>query len=346
MHSIDKVPEDRLSSAIASARAAKERCKNALHPVTRLLRAAKILRYPSLVRRLHVLRFLRQFVDRELCFFLSRPHYLSRYFRVWDRIHNALLHYEHESRSFDSGYRAQVYSPNGLLLWKETKDGIDVSIRLVVTESNESRQGIVYGWAFLEGDLSVILEVNGHEAGRMSYTVVDGATFGLASLPTLFVTRNQLKRTPELELFRRCYRHSSPQYFCLAAVAGIAMANGFRYIAAIRGKAQSAYRPQFDEQFQNSYCKFWQQFGAKAIDRQAWLMPVPLDPPPISAVTAKHRGRANDRRALWAAITCQAMSAISAHRLEEPASTGLMAWLPPMLWINSADMFCDFAQMI
>jgi hypothetical protein len=156
------------------------------------------------------------------------------------------------------------------------------------------------------------MDVDGQDAAFMSYSFVDAASFGLPSGTTLFVTRNQLM--PALNLFRRYYPNHSPQYFCLAAIAGIAMANDIDSIVVIRSEAQVSYQDKYDAGFRNSYCNFWSQFGARPIDHQAYVLDVPLTPPSLGSVASKHRARAIERRNQWSRITQQVEAAMRAHR--------------------------------
>ena len=89
-----------------------------------------------------------------------------------------------------------------------------------------------------EGFLSAVAFIDGQRVCVMSFSYVDGALFGAPAGATLFVTRKQSGRHPEhLRAFARCFKHTSPPYFCLAALAGIARAIGAAEIAAIRARA-------------------------------------------------------------------------------------------------------------
>ncbi|MBI3768258.1 MAG: DUF535 family protein [Deltaproteobacteria bacterium] len=117
---------------------------------------------------------------------------------------------------------------------------------------------------------------------------------------TMFVTRNQTDRNAELERFRDTFKQNSPPYFCLAAVCGIAMANGMRAIFAVKDDAQIAYDTRYADSFRNSYSAFWRVFGAEEIDQQAYQMSIPLQLNPLADV--KHRARAVARRRNWLEI--------------------------------------------
>jgi uncharacterized protein VirK/YbjX len=268
----------------------------------------RLLLYPSRAYQFYKLRFFDDFLgnakERDAYFFINHRHYLTRFFRLRERIDNALFHYRHELHTFDEAYRALVYGSNGLVLWAEQVHDVKFRICLVATDDNRT-----------QGDVSVILWVNEQLLCRMAYTIVDSATLGMLSGPMLFVTRNQVKQSAGLDRFRACFPQNAPSYFCLAAIAGIALANDLRSIAVIKAEAQIAYDPRNDTGFKNAYCNFWGNFGAREIGRQAYLISAPPELPPLSDVKSKHRSRAINRRTHWAAIIVRAQSTLSAHRL-------------------------------
>jgi uncharacterized protein VirK/YbjX len=187
-------------------------------------------------------------------------------------------------------------------------DGTNYSITLRATEDNR-----------YEGDLSVLCCVNDTRVCRVSFSYVDGSLFGLQPERTMFVTRNQTDRNPELQRFRDCFKQNSPPYFCLASVCGIAMANGMRAIYMVKDDAQIAYQERYAGGFRNSYSALWEAFGAQAIDdRGAYWMSIPPNLTPISIV--KHKNRAVSRRTNWLEI------AISTRQV---MLEGRTSWAPP-----------------
>ncbi len=215
-----------------------------LQPAVRAVRATRLLLFPMHAWRLHDLNRRGRFLRDDPLMFLKREHYLSRFFGLRQRFDNVLLHYRHELDSFDETYRKRVYREDGLVLFEDQAGDMRVSMRLAA--SGEHR---------CEGEATVIAELNGEAACYVSYSFVDAACFGLPPGKTMFVTRSQLM--PAVQLFRRCYPHSSPQYFCLAAIAGIALANRMDTIAVVKAEAQVCYQAVFDERFRNAYCNFW-----------------------------------------------------------------------------------------
>jgi uncharacterized protein DUF535 len=249
------------------------------------------------------------------------------------RMDNVLLHYRHELHHFDDVYYRQVYRGDGLILWEDQVG--DAHFCILNISSWEYRS---------EGEVSAYLLVNGTWAGSFSYSFVNASSFGLPDGKMLFVTRNQVNPGPELDLFRRCYRHSSPQYFCLAAVVGVAMGNDLRSIAAISSQAQVNYDSQYDASFRNSYSNFWHHFNARIIDHQAHLLDVPLSLAPLTSVAAKHRARAAERRRHWGVITQRAESAIRARRRQSVRSSTAPKVLFYSACVTSTNLLAELGQ--
>jgi hypothetical protein len=145
----------------------------------------------------------------------------------------------------------------------------------------------------------------------MSFSYVDAKVFGLPSDSAMFITRNQTDRNEQLNRFRATFKQNSPPYFCLAAMCGIAMANGMPAIYAIKHDAQIAYEERYIAGFKNSYTDFWQQFGAQEVDHQAYRLDIPLPLAPLNEV--KHRNRAVARRRNWTQIIHATREAMLAH---------------------------------
>jgi uncharacterized protein len=230
--------------------------------------------------------------------------YLSKNFTLAQRIGCAISHYAFEARNYGPRYHHPVHqSGSGLVLWERTVDGTRYSIALISTPDTRR-----------EGDLSVLCLVNDVRVCRASFSYVDGGLFGLPPGKTMFVTRNQTDRNPELQRFRDAFKQNSPSYFCLAAMCGIAMANGMRTILTIKHDAQLGYAEHHAEGFRNSYCRLWEAFGAQELERRhAYSMSIPLKLKPLSDV--KHKARAIARRRNWVEVALSARRTLLEFRI-------------------------------
>jgi uncharacterized protein VirK/YbjX len=230
--------------------------------------------------------------------------YLTSRFTLAQRIRCAIAHYTFEGKHYGAKYHRAVHqSPEGLLLWHRIVDGTRYAITLCATEDKRR-----------EGDLSVLCFVNGTRVCRLAFTYINGGMFGLDSRRTMFVARSQADRNAELQRFRDTFKQNSPPYFCLAAVCGIAMANGMPAILLVKHDAQIAFAEQYAESFKNSYSRLWESFGAEEIEhRQAYVMSLPPKFKPLTGM--KHRTRAIARRRNWLEIALSARQALLADRI-------------------------------
>ena len=272
--------------------------------------------YPTLSLRTVQLFNLRQqelaLKKADLFHHLRHQFYLSKRLSTRQRLEVALNHRDYEYGRYSDAYRAQVYRSNGLTLWQADVDGTHFCIRLIASRD--------LSW---EGDLSVMLHANGARLCTMSFTYVDSSLFGAGETPMMFVTRNQSDpHKPEQQLFRQSFRHTMPPYFCLAALFGIAQANGMDSIAAVRHQAQIACTPDNQAVLKNSYDAFWRAFRATELDEQSFVLPVPMTLTPLSEIKAKHRGRAVERRRAWSEVsmsTCAVIAELQTSSGEAPA---------------------------
>jgi uncharacterized protein VirK/YbjX len=123
--------------------------------------------------------------------------------------------------------------------------------------------------------------------------------FGLTSQMTMLISRIQTDRTQARDLFQQCFKQNKVQLFCLFAVCGIALANEFKTVLAIKHDAQIAYDETYDAGFRNSYTAFWETFDATEIDRNVYMLDLPLKLRPLQSVNPVHRRRARERRRHW-----------------------------------------------
>jgi len=265
----------------------------------RVIAASRILRFPLKLRRLWSLNFMSPYFSgnnkRDTFFFLTHHYYLSKAFSLAQRIDCAVAHYSFEGENYGPAYHGSVYrSTHGLVLWHRIADETRYTVSLCATEDNR-----------YEGDLSVLCFVNDTRICRVSFSYVHGSLFGLRPEHTMFVTRSQTDRNPELEGFRDSFKQNSPPYFCLAAVFGIAMANGMSAIVMIKDEAQIAYEPRYAAGFRNSYSALWKAFGAQElVEGSAYIMPIPPKLTPLAGV--EHKNRALARRRNWLEIALSA----------------------------------------
>ena len=118
-------------------------------------------------------------------YFLVHDYYISKRFTLRQRVRCAINHHEHELECYTGEYARQVYRSDGILLWKRSFDDLHFTIVLIATDDNRH-----------EGDLSVVLSVNGVRLCRMSFCYLNANIFGLSSHMTMLISRNQTELNP------------------------------------------------------------------------------------------------------------------------------------------------------
>ena len=249
-------------------------------------------------------KLLNPSIPHDPLYFLVHTYYLSKRFTLRQRLRCAMDHHEYERMTYSCEYARRVYRTDGILLWNRSVDNRNFTMVLIATDDNR-----------YEGDLSVILLVDNIRLCRMSFCYLNANVFGLTSNMTMLISRNQTDRTPSRDLFNQCFKQNAPQFFCLAAVCGIAMTNEFETVLAIKHDAQIVYDRTFDSGFRNSYTALWEKFHAVEIDRHVYKLNVPLKVRPLQLVDSVHRARARNRRKYWDDIMQSARSAMIEYRL-------------------------------
>jgi uncharacterized protein VirK/YbjX len=237
---------------------------------------------------------------RDPLYFLAHHYYMSRKFTLRQRVDVAMIHHQFELRAYNRDYARQVYRTEGVLLWQRSFDDLHFTIVLMASPDNRH-----------EGDLSVVLSVNDTNLCRMSFCYLNSNVFGLPPNMTMLISRNQTDRGSVRDCFDRYFKQNNPQLFCLSAVYGIAMLNGFETVFGIKHDAQIAYEERLESGFRNSYTALWEKFNAVEIDRHVLMLNVPLKLRPVGLVNRVHRRRARARRGYWDEIvqsTCLSMA--------------------------------------
>jgi uncharacterized protein VirK/YbjX len=274
--------------------------------ISRTLAGARILLFPRIISQFNSMnlwdKLARPMRNRDPLYFIVYRYYISRLFTINQRVQVAMYHHRYESAVFNFEYIRKTYKSNGIMLWERCFNNLHFTIVLVATPDNLN-----------EGELSVILSVNKVMLSIMSFCYLKSSVVGLSGDTTLLISRNQTSRTSSRELFDQCFKQNTPQLFCLSAVCGIAMANEFRTILGIKHDAQIIYKESLDKGFRNSYTARWEKFAGVEIERQVFMLSVPLDLRPARLVGGEHRRRARARRGNWDEIAQSARSNLAKY---------------------------------
>lgn len=178
-------------------------------------------------------------------------------------------------------------------LWEHEADGAQYAISLEYPPSR---------WD-LEGELCLLFESDGVPLYRLLLTLGEGGALGRAAERVLFIGAVQGNNGlfEEIRAATKSCGDVAPRTLLLAAAAGFADAFGARTIVAVGNDRHITRHVTPADRFPFDYDQLWQEMGGVASDGY-FTLTVPLPEKPIGLVTATHRRRAMQRRALRGAV--------------------------------------------
>jgi uncharacterized protein VirK/YbjX len=277
-----------------------------------LLRAARSLRVLYFLRehaalcRLDVVReHVAHTAPHDVFHHLTHRGYLLRGLSARRRVQCALFHYRFDDATFDAPWQQAVYRDGGLRLWECQVDGTTFFIRLEMAVRLDA-----------EGDLTIALVAGDKVLHRLSFSWIEGATFGAAAPVLPFIARNQGRWTDSdaaFAAFGRAFPNNAASYFCFAALQGVARALGMDQVLAVNSASHIAWSANAAPHFVNAYDTFWSALGGAPHGASCYQVALPFHAKPLAAVPSRHRKRAALRRAHWQAIDDSAHAALLPH---------------------------------
>lgn len=226
--------------------------------------------------------------------------YLSKALSVREKMSCVITHFTFEDECRSRYYQDAVYGGSGIVLWEREVNNKSYKITLKASDLT------------FEGELSVLLTCDGCLLSLMSFSYIDKNIFCMRSGLSMLVTRNQTYNKGALsQSFYDEFKQNFPQYFCMAAIFGIARANNFRDIFAVKARAQVCHCENLG--FENSYDAMWKSFNG-AEHENVYLLNSVMDLKPISSVKRCHRKRAAQRRENWLEIIESSVLALHSTR--------------------------------
>ena len=220
-------------------------------------------------------------------FAVSHHYYLCQTLSPKLRLKAAWDHYNFVDLHIDAALLNQIAAP-GLALWSASTQDHQLEIRLMLGNDN-----------MYEGGLSAVFLVDDQRVGVMSFSIVDGADFGVRPGPILLLCRNQ---TTSDRWYQKALQDNFKQialsYMMLAAVAGVGQALGKEEILAICEDVHPAFEDTSVNQMKASYSEFWAKYGATPLHSGIVRIGLPLATTPLDQVQSNHRRRAKTRRAV------------------------------------------------
>jgi len=291
--------------------------KSRLASVWRVARTVFFLkRCTEFVRLPVVAHYVARAARHDLFYHLTHRHYLATFLTLNERAELALFHMRVEDRCFDDSYKHAVYLNGGLQLWERVVDGMRFHIRLRMASRVAQ-----------EGDLEVVFSVDRQLLHSFRFTWLDGAAVDMPGTVIPWVTCCQGRtrsRTDATDKFNTAFPNNWPKLFCMAALRGLASANGSEVLIGISGHAHAHLVVERAEQFFRTYDQFWQSLHGEQTSRFGYLMPSRLDVKDLSTVPAKHRKRAEQRRQHWMQIEEVAAAVLRRYLIVTTPSGELM----------------------
>ncbi len=253
-------------------------------------------------------------------FFAAHRSYLVRGLGPPGRGLAALAHYRNESRALDADYHRAVYGRGELLLWRREHEGVVFDIRLM--PGND---------VLFEGGLSLTFFVDDHRIALLSYSNVlpwllddraPPARSDARDAPLVpFVTRRQSSFHAYRRAFTDTFGRGTPGHLCIAALEGIALAQGSRELRGIpadRHPAGHVARADGGNHLETMYDEFWRSLSGARSSSLAWAIPLPLHSTPLDELNSKNRRRAIKLRRHLASVRDSAFRAYRPHLLRPP----------------------------
>lgn len=156
-----------------------------------------------------------------------------------------------------------------------------------------------------EGDLSLIFQGDHVDIYTLSFTIGPGFIAGLHADQAIYIGRVQGKGRG-LQLIRTATKDCldiTPATLLLAATTGIATALKLDHVVGIGADQQlSASLDSRPEGLVHAYDEFWMALGGVKLDRNMFLLSVPLPEKPIKSIKQHHRSRTLRKRAIKALV--------------------------------------------
>lgn len=212
--------------------------------------------------------------------------YLSRSFGRSQRKAILKFHYEFIEKSVNSRFYRRLVLGN-VELWRSSERDTPVAVSLRVPE---------YG---REGDLSLVLEIDGNQIYELSFTIVPGSVVGIPAPNAIFVARVQGRKGQFDEIRRatKICRDVSPPYLLMAAAEGIGNALGIRFAVGVGTDDQLSPRKTFD------YTSFWETLLCRKSRGRFYVLPLPMSGTPLEQCSPSHRRRTRLKREFKAALS-------------------------------------------
>jgi uncharacterized protein VirK/YbjX len=216
------------------------------------------------------------------------PGYLARGFTVSERVSCFLHHYRRLHAALPESVLRQILQ--GFVTLHELSDG-DNCFALTI--------GLPRPPIDKEGELSLVLRVNGKKIFSLNFTIVPGWVVKSEVEEVVLITHLQGTRgcNSQIKLARRAFNDYSPRGPLLASLQGIADAFGISEIVAVCAQKQRCYENTSPAIFMNGYDNFFTEIGMVKTAAGFYSSPIPIEDKPLASFKGNERWSARKRRA-------------------------------------------------
>ncbi|MBS0252778.1 MAG: DUF535 family protein [Proteobacteria bacterium] len=208
-----------------------------------------------------------------------QSHYLARSFSRSQRKAILKFHYEFMGKAVNARFYTRLMAGN-IELWRSAEDQELVTISLRVPEFGR------------EGDLSLILEIDGKQIYELSFTIIPGSVVGIPASSAMFIARVQGRkgRFDEIKRAIKICRDVSPPYLLMAAAEGIANDLRIGFAVGVGNGDQVSRHKTFD------YTSFWGTLLCRKAGGRFYILPLPMSGAPLEQCNPSHRRRTRLKR--------------------------------------------------
>jgi hypothetical protein len=171
-----------------------------------------------------------------------------------------------------------------------------------------------------EGELSLILQVDGVTVFFLSFTIVPGWVVHSGAGEVLLITRLQglRERSRQVAAATRAFHQVGPEALLLAVLQGFAEAFGVYELACVSAAHHTALREDSLADLKVAYDDFFAARGAVKNEADFFVCPIPLPQKPLSEIKKGHKLRTRTKRA----FKCQIAEGVCRFLVECRSATG------------------------
>ena len=195
----------------------------------------------------------------------------------------------------------------GVAIWRFEAGPTQIEIRLIVS----------YPATLGEGELDLVFRINSMDVYVLSFVIVPQRLPGTDVANLVFVSRLQgtKGRADAIRLATKSMGDVSPPLILMAAVQGMALGLGVKYVVGIDARAQiENKRWPLSPDLLSAYDEFWNSIEGVRSPAGFFEFPVPLPEKPLAMIKQNHRPRVRSRRAFRRRVSEEVRAMLESSR--------------------------------